>query len=49
MSAFPNAKVAETESLVTTRHEPSTAVKSVTNRLIIRDFVPSKAVASGQG
>jgi hypothetical protein len=42
-------KLAETESLVTTRHQPSMAVASETNRLNIRNFIPSQGVADSQG
>jgi hypothetical protein len=41
--------LAETESLVTTHHKPSLAVKIVTNRLSILSFMPSLTVMDSRG
>lgn len=48
-SAIWQSALAETESLVTTHHKPSLAVRIVTNQLTIIDFMPSLAVMDSQG
>lgn len=46
---FSQWPVAETETLKRTRHEPSKAVASESNRLLNRYFSTSQGVTSGQG